>query len=463
MWCEKLRFCQPLLAGLLAAAVVGTATLGGPARAQSLEDALIQTYLSNPTLRAAQAELRTVNENVPQALAGFRPLVSSDASTGYGYTGVEQPVNSTSDRVPADAELSIIQSLYSGGQTVAAIARAENEVQAQRAFLKATEQLVLLQAVTAYLDVWRDQSIVELNKSNEAVLARQLEASRDRFEVGEITLTDVAQSESRLALATADRIAAQGNLSASQAVYERVVGSRPGELVQPAPVEGMAASLRELIELSIQDDPEVVAANFLERAARKSIVEAEAEFLPEVRLRGNLRYQHESGSANSESHSGEILAEVVVPLYQQGAVSSQVRAAKQFASQARFEIDVARLQAQEDAIQAWEGLQTARAQIESFEAAVRATSIALEGVRQENAVGARTVLDILDAEQEFLDAQVGQVGATRDELVARFAVLDAMGRLTARDIGLPVESYDPDLDYFKVRDKWFGTDAPGTE
>lgn len=431
--------------------------------AQSLEEAFAHTYLTNPTIRAARAELRAVNEGVPQALGNYRPLISLDGSTGATHVETQDPGDSSDGRTSLRAELSVVQPLYRGGRTVAATGRAKAEIQAQRAVLKTAEQSVLFEAAEAYLDVWRDQSIVKLSMNNEEVLRRQLEASRDRFEVGEITLTDVAQSESRLASATADRIEAEGDLAASRADFQRVIGMVAGTLERPPAAIELPESQEATVQRALADDPRIIAAQFAERAAQKSIRETEGEFLPEVQLRGSLEHQENAFSGNSKSQEAQILAEVSIPIYQQGIVSSRTRQAKQVASQRRLEIDEARRLAQGDAIQAWEDLQTSQAQIEAFEAAVRSTEIALEGVRQENEVGARTVLDILDAEQEFLDAQVSLVAVTRDELLARYAVLTAIGRLTAADISLPVAVYDQETDYKAVRDKWYGTQAPGEQ
>ena len=450
-----------LLAGFLA--VVAGASGGLPAAAQSLDEALIQTYQSNPTLSAARAQLRATNELVPQALSNWRPAVEAQGTSGKAQTDAIRPVNTDVGRSPATAELTVTQPLYRGGSTVAGTARAENQVLAQRARLAATEQSVLLSAVTAYADVWRDQSVLELNKNNEQVLTRQLEATRDRFDVGELTRTDVAQSESRLSSATADRIGAQGNLTSSRATFENVVGTTPGELVQPPLPGGLPENQAAVVSVAESANPSVVAANYDELAALRSVREIEGELLPSVELQGSIGYQHESASRTSESSSAEILAVVTVPLYQQGSVSSRVREAKQTASQRRLQVREAIRQAREDAISGWESLLTARAQIAALQQSVRANEIALEGVRQENAVGARTVLDVLDAEQELLDAQVSLVGAQRDEIVATFRVLSAIGRMTAADLHLGTEIYNPEGDYRAVRDKWFGLDAPGSD
>ncbi len=459
-----LRLRQRVLHGALIVVCVGFVLgLAGRAQAQTLNEALVATYSSNPTLRAARAELRAVNENVAQAVSNWRPDVEAIGSLGAKHTEVQDPVEKGESTIPLDASLRVTQPLYRGGRTLAATARARNQVQAQRARLKSVEQDVFFDGTTAYMDVWRDQSVLQLNFNNEQVLQRQLEASRDRFTVGEITRTDVAQSESRLAVATANRIAAAGDLAASRARFQRVVGTLPELLSAPPPLGGLPQSQDDVIRRSLQENPDVIAAGFDERAADRSVREIEGELYPEISLRGDLSHDDETSSRNSEFQSASLIAQITVPFYQQGAVASRVRAAKQTSSQRRLDVEAARRQAQDEAIQAWENLITAQAQIESFNASVRANEIALDGVRQENQVGARTILDILDAEQELLDSQVNLVRAQRDARVAGYQVLSAIGRLTARDLNLPVQIYDLEKDYNAVRGLWFGLQAPGVE
>jgi TolC family type I secretion outer membrane protein len=448
-----------LAAGTFAAAVGLTPAA---AAAQSLLDALAQAYRNNPTLDAARAQLRATNEEVPQALSNWRPTVTLSGSVGHEWQELEtQGVEQDNSNVPRQAELSVNQPLYRGGRTVAATNRAESDVLAERARLAAVEQQVLLSTAAAFMDVWRDRAVLRLNINNERVLTRQLEASQDRFEVGEITRTDVAQSESRLSRAQAQRTEAEGNLSRSEAVYEENVGELPGELRAPTPLQGLPASLEQTVGQAMEQNPEVLTAEFQERAAGYTVRENVGELLPEVGLTGRLSYNNEVSSPDLESKSAAILAQVTVPIYQAGFVSSRVRQAKQLASQRRLEIEETVRNIRQEAVSAWEALTTARAQIESFESQVEAASIALEGVRQENAVGARTTLDVLDAEQELLDAQVSLVGAQRDEIVAGFQLLSAVGRLNAFELGLPVDIYDPVGDYERVRDSWFGLEAPG--
>ncbi len=445
-----------------AVVAVGLALTPHAVSAQTLVDALAQAYRGNPTLESARAQLRATNEAVPQELSNWRPTVSLSGSIGQRWQETKSSVGDDDfDTQPRAAELSVNQPLYRGGRTVAGTNRAENEVLAERARLAAVEQEVLLASAAAFMDVWRDRAVLRLNENNEQVLTRQLEASQDRFEVGEITRTDVAQSESRLSRARASRIEAEGNLTASEAVYEELVGAVPGELRAPAPLQGLPESLQTSVERALEQNPEVLTAEFQERAAGFEVRQTEGELLPEVSLSGSLGYNEELSSPDSERKEAEILAQVVVPIYQAGFVSSRVRQAKQIASQRRLQIDEIRRNIQQEAVSAWEALVTSRAQIQSFQSQVDAAAIALEGVRQENAVGTRTTLDVLDAEQELLDAQVSLVSAQRDEIVAGFQLLAAVGRLNAFELGLPVDIYDPVTDYEKIRDSWFGLDAPG--
>jgi TolC family type I secretion outer membrane protein len=450
--------------GPVLAPVLGLALWAPPASAQTLAEALAAAYSTNPTLGASRAELRSVNERVPQALSNWRPDLRITGSAGKQRIESESAFFSNQEgTTPADVAATLSQPLYRGGRTTAGTQRAENEVISQRAVLQSVEQSVLLRGATAYMDVWRDQAVLRLNVSNEQVLQRQLEASQDRFSVGEVTRTDVAQSQTRLAVAVAARIAAEGELATSRAVFQEVIGSEPGELPPPPPIKGLPGAMNDVIDASALKNPDVLAADFSEKAARRQVREVFGELLPTVSLNASVSHSEESSSRDSETDQARILAEVTVPLYQQGSVSSRVREAKQISSQRRIQVEESRRRAEQESISAWKSLQTARAQIKSFESGVESADIALEGVRQENEVGARTVLDILDAEQELLDAQVSLVRSQRDEVVASFEVLAAMGRLTARDLDLAVDLYDPLTDYGKVRNRWFGLDAPGAE
>jgi outer membrane protein/adhesin transport system outer membrane protein len=346
--------------------------------------------------------------------------------------------------------------VFRGFRTVAEVQRAENRVRAERARLISVEQTVFLAAATAYVDVLRDQVVLEFNISNEQVLRRQLEAAQDRFAVGELTRTDVSQAEARLARAKADRIQAEGDLESARAVYRRVIGAAPEKLEKPGPVTGLPATLDEALAAAGSWNPGVLIAEFNEKAARDDVDLVVGELLPTVDITASFDQRRDAASRFSESETASVLGQITIPLYQAGLVSARVREAKQVASQGRLKVVESRRQAIEDTTRAWEALQTARARIVAFEAEIRANETALEGISQEAIAGLRTVLDILDAEQELLDAKVNLVRVKRDEVVASFELLSAAGRLTARDLNLPVEFYDPAVHYRTVRGKFFG-------
>ena len=437
----------------------------GSARAETLGDALTKAYQTNPQLLAARAELRATDELVPQALAGWRPTAIVNGDVGEAWsrrTGAGGGAVGSNSYAPRGASLDVTQPIYRGGRTTAETSQAENLVLAQRSLLADVEQTVLLETITAYMDVVRDVATLELNSNEEDVLRRDLEATQARFDVGELTKTDVAQAQSRLAGATAARIQAEGLLRASRARYAAVVGDQPGTLETPLAPDGLPATEAETVAGS-DNAPRVAAAQYNERAAADGIDVAFSDLLPSLNLVGSAATSDESSSPHSGQDSASIMLQLTVPLYQAGAPEANIRRSKQITSQRRQELQNERRSAVAGAIDAWQVLVTARASIVSFQAAVAATKIALEGVRLEAEVGARTVLDVLDAEQEYLNAQVSLVTAQRNELVGAYAVLAAIGRLTARDLALPVPYYDVEAYYHAVHDKIWGTGTPSVE
>lgn len=447
--------------GVMAAGVAATA------QAQTLEQALAQAYENNPTLAAQRARLRAVDERVPQELSRYRPTVTAEAGVTRSTTTSQQSgggrsVESRSAATPKSAELSVTQPLYDP-QAGPSVRAAENTVQAQRASLLSSEQQVLLSAASAYLDVVQNQAVVLLSINNEQVLRRQLEAARDRFRVGEYTRTDVSQSESRLAQSVANRISNEGTLQTSRGTYVRYIGTMPGNLKAPKPTFKLPATLDETVELARANNPTILSASFEEAARRENVDVAYGRMLPTVSLSASagrtwdLGTSATSGVTTDRQDSAALRAQVRIPLYSAGLAESQVREAKHTANQYRIQIDESRRAVAETAISAWQSLTTARASIESFQAQIKAAQIALEGVRQEAQVGSRTVLDVLNQEQELLNARVSLVRAQRNEMVAAFQLLAAVGQLTAQQLRLPVEYYNYDAHYRAVRDKWFGT------
>ena len=447
--------CRIAVTGLV------TGLMAGAANAQTLEDALVKAYQGNPTLKSERARLRATDEGVPQALSGWRPTVEVSGSYGFART------NSSSTggdkigdvREPLTGSLTISQNLYRGGRTLAATDQAQNNVKADRARLADTEQTILLNVVTAYADVVRDQAEVELNMSNERVLQRQLEATGDRFRVGEVTRTDVSLAESRLASARAERIASEGSLADARAAYENVVGDVPTLLKPAAPLESLPGSLKDAIERAKRSNFAVSQARSVELSAQNGVRSIVGELLPNLSLNGALEGSRETANDRNESEEVSLIARVTMPLYASGSVTSRVRAAKQTVSQRREDFNQAVRSAVEAATNAWQTLQTGRARIRAFIAAVKAAEIALEGVREEANVGSRTVLDVLDAEQERLDARVGLGRAMRDVLVATYQLRQAVGEATAEKLGLPVALYNVEKHYREVRGKWWGLGA----
>ena len=450
--------------GVVLITVLGLAFTSTTSRAQSLSDALAAAYLNNPTLLAARAALRSTDEGVPQALANWRPDVSITGDIGFSQ--IENTRNTGNDvdqtRQPKSFGVEVTQPLFRGGRTLAATSEAENAIRSERASLMATEQGILEEAVTAYMNVFRDQAVLELNTNNEQVLKRQLEATRDRFEVGEITRTDVHQAEARLARAVADRIQSEGDLEASRANYQNVIGepARSGLKMPTIPIN-LPETKADALKHAATKNPDVIGAEFDRRAALDNADEVLGELLPEVDATASWTRDYQSAGENGQSTTTAVSVNVTIPLYQQGAVYSRLREARQDAAEQALLIDQKRRDAVEAATQAWESLLTAQARVKAFTTQIEASTIALEGVQREAAVGSRTVLDVLDAEQELLDSRVAHVRAQRDEAVTTYQLLSAVGQLTARDLELPVTRYDPREHYKEVRGKWFGGKSQG--
>ena len=454
-----------LLTGLCSFWAFEGAVLGvSEARAQSLSDALMAAYRNNPTLLARRARVRAQDEGVPQALSNWRPDVSFTASNSISQikNTLNTGDNINQTRHPLSLGVDFTQPLFRGGRTLAATEKAENTVRSERALLMGTEQDVLLQGVTAYMDVFRDQSVLKLNVSNEEVLKRQLEATRDRFQVGEITRTDVHQAEARLTTAVADRIQAEGNLEASRAAYENVIGEPPAaELNSPDIQTTLPSDKTEVVKIASSRNPNVVSAEFNRRAALDQADNVWGELLPTLDLTATWDRNYQTGGETGYTQTALVGLSLTVPIYQQGQVYSRLRQARQTAAEQALLIDQQRRDAVEAATQAWEALLTAQARVKALKTGIEANVVALEGVEKEASVGSRTVLDVLDAEQELLNSRVSHVRAQRDDVVAVYSVLTAIGRLTVRDLNLGGDAYDPRDHYREVRGKAFGGRSRG--
>lgn len=431
----------------------------GQANATSLEDALALAYGTNPTLDAERANLRSTDENVPQALSGWRPTVSATAQASKEWvTDLQRSAtnNKTSGNFsPQTYGITITQPIFRGFRTVKGTSQAENQVQAERQNLINTEQNVLLSAVNAYMTVVQDEAVLELNENNVKVLQAQLESTEDQFQVGELTRTDVAQAKSSLQGAIAGRMQAEGNLKTSRATYRQVIGAEPVEVKMPNP-HLMLPGTKDEAQAQARSVPIVNQAQYNQKAAKDRIDVIFGQMLPEVSVQGSFQRNVEPGLGQSSFNSGVIMGVVTVPLYQAGNVESQVRQSKQQYYQSKRLVDEALRSAEQQAVAAWQALDTANAQISSFEEQVKAAKIALDGIRQEQQVGARTIIDVLDQEQSYLNAEVSLVSARTTQVVAQYQLLASVGRLTAQELKLKTDLYDPTKHYNEVRDKFIG-------
>jgi outer membrane protein len=440
---------------LLAGACLGVAT---PAQADTLKEALTKAYHDNPSLEAARANLRATDENVVIERSDALPSASATAN----YT--ENLYDSGDAPGPGrqfGSQLSLSMPIYSGGATRNAIRAAETRVGAGRADLRGTESATFTQVVAAYMDVIRNEALVGLTQNNVDVLTVNLEATSDRFEIGDLTRTDVAQSESRLALARGDLRTAQANLVSARENYIALVGDAPDDLQPPPPLPGLPDDVESAVDVALTNNPELLAARERAAAAGYDIRVAGASRLPQVSVFVGGDYSNFLNSLPSSqtavmpnSSSGATAGvRATIPLFQGGRPAAFERQAQARASAALEDIVAAERGVIADVRSAYSSWRAANAIIASSQTAVEAAELSLEGVRAENSVGNRTILDILDAQQELLSAQVQLVTARRNAYVAGFGLLAAMGRAEARDLGLEDEDplYDPAENYNRVR------------
>jgi len=490
-------FAGRMRAGRVAAALLaGALTAGGPSHAETLKEALTAAYLYNPLLKAAQAQLRSTDNGVSLAKSGYRPTVSATFQDGWdnlrsklqssavlpGYLpfcpvnvtpcpGGYQPLplstlssgqlgNGPSN--PRMAQITATETLFDGFRTYNNIKGAEALVEAGREDLRNAEINVLLNAATAYMNVVRDAAIVKLRQNNVRVLSEQLRASEDRFKVGEVTRTDVAQAQSGLAQSQADLSIAQGTLYGDQALFGQYIGHPAGSLKDPGPPSKLLPkSLQGAIDIAEAENPGILGAIFRERAQQHQVKAVKGQLLPNLSLNASQSWADQPFGLPHVAFEEEtrVYGQLTVPLYQAGSVSAQIRQAIETLSQARQNVDAQREQARANVSSQWGLIVAARGNVAAGKSAVEATRIALQGVREEEKVGQRTILDVLNSEQQFLNANVNLVSFQRDLVVAAYGVLAAEGRLTASDIALQAELYDPSRYYGEVKDAWFGWGA----
>ena len=442
----------------IVAAAMALGAAAGPAAAESLADVMVEAWQNSPDLASQRAQVKVASEGAVQARAGGRPQVS-------GNIGLEVETRNFQGRNPPDAvfpttlQLTATQPLYTGGQVANQTEAAERRISVEEAVLIATEQQVLLDAVTAFSDVRSDIFLVDVAENNVRVLNEQLRAARERFEVGEVTRTDVEQARARLAAARSRLAAARGQLRVSKETFAEVVGRPPGELDPPPPLPDLPEDVDMAVQIAAENEPNLRAARIEREASGFDVRAAIGQLLPQISLQGTLSQFDDVNDDLTGQRAASVGINVTLPFYSGGRNYSSVRQAQARVEGAAAQITTSLRTAVRNVGTAWSQLEVARASIESGKLEVRAAELAFEGVTEEAKVGARTTLDVLDAEEEVLNARADLIVARRDEYVAAYQLLAAMGKLTVDHLGLetgvtpPAESY-----YDSVRDRNFGYD-----
>jgi outer membrane protein len=460
-----------VVTGAAAAVLLLASTGATPVLADTIDAALVRAYQNNPQLNAQRAQVRFTDENVPQALSGYRPRVAITASAGTQYTDTLTtsgggPNNLLKTGIhgvnaPRSVGATVSQTVFNGFQTANRTRAAEGQVSGAREGLRVLEQSVLLSAATIYMDYLRDAAIVEVQKSNVRVLEQTLKQTNDRFNVGEVTRTDVAQSEAQLAAGRTQLLTAESNLVTTKANFRRIIGNEPEALAPGSPVDRfLPGSLPGAVDLGLTENPSVTAAMYGIDVSYLQVKVSEGALLPTVTLQGSVQQSYEQTLTFYRQFGASAIAQLSVPVYQGGAEYSLIRQSKETLAQQRLNLEQVRDQTRSNVVTAWGQLVAGKAQVASAQSQVSASEIALNGVREEAKAGQRTTLDVLNAQQALVNARVALVTAQHDRVVASYAVLNAVGRLAPQVLGLKTNVYDPSVHYHQVRDSWIGVRIP---
>ena len=455
-----------VLTGTAAALVLLGQLAALPVRADTMENALLRAYRNNPQLNAQRASVRVIDENVPQALAGYRPKVAGVFAAGVGYTdqladGSAGKKIEQGDQTPHSATLTVTQTVYNGNQTANKTRAAESQVFGAREGLRLMEQSVLLAAATIYMDYLRDAAILEVQKSNTHVLELTLKQTRDRYSAGLVTPTDVAQSEAQLAAAQSQELAAVSTLTTTRANFRRIVGIEPANLQPASPVDRyLPPTVGGAIELALRQNPNVTAAMYGVDVSFLTVKINEGALYPSVSLQASVSKVWDPNITTINQFTAAANAQLNVPIYQGGAEYSLIRQSKESLQQQRLTLEQVRDQARADLVTAWGQLLAGKAQVIAAQSQVEASELAYLGTSKEAQVGQRTVIDILNAQQTLVNARVALVTAQHDRVVASYAVLSAIGRLSPQVLHLSTQTYDPSVHYQQVRDNWIGVSTP---
>ena len=456
----------------VAAAVLSLAGMGvTPVLADTIDAALVRAYQKTPQLNAQRALVRSTDENVPQALSGYRPRVAVTATAGTQYTDTLSTTGGNANNLvknnfhgvnaPRSVGATISQTLFNGQQTANRTRAAESQVSGAREGLRVLEQTVLLQGATIYMDYLRDSAIVEVQRSNVRVLEQTLKQTRDRFNVGEVTRTDVAQSEAQLAAGRTQQLTAESNLTTTRSNFRRIIGNEPEALAPGSPVDRfLPGSLPGAVDLGLTENPNVTAAMFGIDVSFLQVKVNEGALFPTVTLQAQVQQSYEQTLTVFRTFGASAIAQLSVPVYQGGAEYALIRQSKEALAQQRLNLEQVRDQTRASVVQAWGQLLAGRAQVQSAQSQVSASEIALNGVREEAKAGQRTTLDVLNAQQALVNARVALVTAQHDRVVASYAVLNAVGRLSPQVLKLNTTIYDPSVHYHQVRDSWLGVRIP---
>jgi len=454
-----------LLRSGICLAVACLAFAAPAAHGESLPEALTKAYQTNPQLNAERARQRATDENVPQALSGYRPQVVANLSAGLQAVRDLLPNNTiqSANLKPWTVGLTVTQTLFNGFRTANSVRVAELQVRSGREALRNIGQGVLLDAVTVYTNVLANQSLVEAQRANVAFLQETLGITQKRLNAGDVTPTDTAQAEARLSRGRADLNAAEVNLAVSQATYAQVIGNAPNSLRPADTVDRLLPRSRDdATGLAFREHPAVMAASFDFDVATTTIRVAEGSLLPTITLQGSASRAKQSdptlGTFGTDQAS--VTTQLTQPIYDGGLAASQTRQAKEIASQSRLVLDQFRNQARTAAVGAWVSNEGAKVAVTASEAEVRAATVALQGVQREAAGGQRTTVDVLNASQDLILAKARLIGAQRDRAIASYTLLSAIGRLDVKNLGLNTPDYLPEVHYHQVRDAWHGLRTP---
>lgn len=439
------------------AAAVGFAA-GTSAKAETLNEALASAYNYSPRLYAERARLRGADEDVARAMSGFRPKINLQGEIRSVKQETEPPLASDGRTNPKSLNLNATQEIFSGLSTVNAVNEADAKVRAAQEQLRVVEQEILLSAAQSYMDVIRDLAILRLREDNVRVLSKELKATQDRFAVGEVTKTDVAQAQARRALAVSGLELARANVKTTRGNFEAFVGHPPSGLAAPSGFEaGLPSSLDEAIGRGIERHPTIISALFTEQAARINVDKIRGGLYPRVDLEADFRETHDPSRFIDEQEVTTVTGRVTMPLYEGGEIYAQVRQAKHNHVGSIQDIEQARAVVRAQVTQAWSQHQAAKAKLISDTAQVNANQTALAGVREEERVGQRTLLDVLDAELELLTSQVTLETTKRDLVVSAYTLRQTIGAMDAISLGTNSIVYDPSIHADEVHDKWIGT------